>query len=206
MTRRRPQPSTSRRPQPRRLFALNKPFRVLCQFRDPEGRRTLADFIDVPHIYAAGRLDFDSEGLLLLSGHGGLSSAITEPRKKLVKRYWVQVDGEITDDALDRLRCGVELKDGPTKKAEARIIAQPESLWPRDPPIRERKNSPTAWIDLAIAEGRNRQVRRMTAAVGFPTLRLVRHAVGPWQLDALPPGEVRELPFPDTWLEKRPPP
>ena len=193
--RRRPQ-----RPQPKRLFALNKPFHVLCQFRDPEGRATLADYLDVPHIYAAGRLDFDSEGLLMLSGDGRLSSAITEPRAKLVKQYWAQVEGEVTDAALDALRSGVNLKDGPTRPATAVRIPEPAGMWARDPPIRERKDSPTSWIDLGISEGRNRQVRRMTAAAGFPTLRLVRHQVGPWALDGLQPGEVRELPFPTDWL------
>lgn len=191
-----------RRPQPKRLFALNKPFRVLCQFRDPEGRPTLADYVDVPHVYAAGRLDFDSEGLLMLTGDGRLSSAITEPKRKLVKRYWAQLEGVIDEAALQRLRSGVDLKDGPTAPAEADRIDEPTGMWPRDPPIRERKNSPTSWIDLGITEGRNRQVRRMTAAVGFPTLRLVRHAVGPWELDGLAPGEVRELAFPRAWLRR----
>lgn len=203
MRRRRPEPPRTRRPQPKRLFALNKPFHVLCQFRDPEGRKTLADFIDVPHVYAAGRLDFDSEGLLMLSGDGRLSSAITEPRKKLTKRYWAQVEGVVTESALAELRRGVELKDGITAPARANQIEEPASMWPREPPIRERKNSPTSWIDLAITEGKNRQVRRMTAAVGFPTLRLVRHAVGPWSLDGLAPGQVRELPFPTAWLKSR---
>lgn len=193
----------SRRPQPKRLFALNKPFRVLTQFKDAEGRRTLAELIDVPHVYAAGRLDFDSEGLLMLTGDGALSQAITEPKNKLVKRYWVQVEGEVTEEALEMLRRGVVLKDGPTAPAEAARIEEPAAMWPRDPPIRERKNSPTSWIDIAISEGRNRQVRRMTAAVQFPTLRLVRHQVGPWHLDGLGPGEVRELPFPREWLARR---
>jgi 23S rRNA pseudouridine2457 synthase len=203
MRRRRPKPAESKRPQPKRFFALNKPFQVLCQFRDPEGRRTLSDFIDVAHVYAAGRLDFDSEGLLMLSGDGALSSAITEPREKLVKHYWAQLEGVIANAALEQLRRGVELRDGVTAPAEAIRIAEPEVMWPREPPIRERKNSPTSWIDLGIREGRNRQVRRMTAAVGFPTLRLVRHAVGPWALDGLAPGEVRELPFPAAWLASR---
>jgi 23S rRNA pseudouridine2457 synthase len=203
MKRRRRKAPGSKRPQPKRLFALNKPFHVLCQFRDPEGRKTLSDFIDVPHIYAAGRLDFDSEGLLLLSGDGALSSAITEPREKLLKSYWAQVEGEVTDAALQWLCAGVELKDGVTAPAQAMRIAEPDVMWEREPPIRERKNSPTSWIDLGIREGRNRQVRRMTAAVGFPTLRLVRHAVGPWALDGLAPGEVRELPFPSAWLAAR---
>jgi 23S rRNA pseudouridine2457 synthase len=202
---RKPAGQGRRRPQPRRLFALNKPFRVLCQFTDSGDRRTLADYVDVPHVYAAGRLDFDSEGLLMLTGYGPLSSAITEPRHKLVKRYWAQLEGEITDEALQELRDGVELKDGVARATSARRITEPEMLWSRDPPIRQRKNSPTSWLDLGIAEGRNRQVRRMTAAVGFPTLRLVRHAVGPWSLDGLIPGELRELPFPDDWLKRHRP-
>lgn len=199
---RRPRP---KRPQPKRLFALNKPFLVLSQFKDSEGRRTLADFIAVPHVYAAGRLDYDSEGLLMLTGDGALSQAITEPKHKLVKRYWAQLEGDITDEALALLREGVVLKDGPTAPAEVTRITEPADLWPRDPPIRERKNSPTSWIDIAISEGRNRQVRRMTASVHFPTLRLVRHQVGPWRLEGLAPGEVRELPFPREWLTRRQP-
>ncbi|MEZ4439056.1 MAG: pseudouridine synthase [Polyangiaceae bacterium] len=197
---RRPRPGAQRRrPQPRRFFALNKPYLVLCQFRDRDGRKTLADYVDVPHVYAIGRLDYDSEGLLLLTGHGALAHAIASPQRAVEKRYLAQLEGEITKEALAALREGVSLKDGPTAPAKARRVAEP-TLWPRDPPIRERKNSPTSWLELTITEGRNRQVRRMTAAVGFPTLRLIRQAIGPWALGELQPGEVRELPFPEDWV------
>lgn len=168
------------------IVLFNKPYGVLSQFTDADGRPTLADFIDLPRIYAAGRLDFDSEGLLLLTDDGRLQHAITG----LPKRYWAQVDGRVTDDALARLRSGVLLKDGPTAPAEARRLDEldePE-LWPRTPPIRFRKSVPTSWLELTIREGRNRQVRRMTAAVGFPTLRLVRVAIGPYALGQLAPG------------------
>ncbi len=201
----RPPPARPRPSGPARLVALNKPFQVLCQFTDANGRTTLGDFVSVRDVYAAGRLDFDSEGLLLLTGHGGLIRAITAPRERLVKRYWVQVEGLVSDDALVALRRGVRLKDGPTAPAEAARIDEPAGLWPREPPIRERTASPTSWLDVGISEGRNRQVRRMTAAVGFPTLRLIRHAIGPWHLDGLAPGEVRELAFPTAWLAERTP-
>lgn len=174
-----------------RLIAFNKPFDVLCQFTDQEGRQTLADFIDLPGVYAAGRLDRDSEGLLLLTDDGKLQHAIAHPRKKLPKTYLVQVDDAITDEALERLRQGVELKDGRTRPAKARRVAEPDWLWPRDPPVRFRKNIPTSWIELTISEGRNRQVRRMTAAADFPTLRLIRTAIGPYKLGDLQPGEWR---------------
>ena len=178
-----------------RLILFNKPFGVLSQFTDKsnEGREreTLSAFIDVPGVYPAGRLDRDSEGLLLLTDDGRLQARITDPRHKLPKTYLVQVEGEIGEAALDRLRKGVMLKDGMTRPAIAEAIAAPD-LWPRDPPVRFRKSVPDAWLSLTITEGRNRQVRRMTAAVGLPTLRLVRWRVGDWTLDGISPGEWRE--------------
>ncbi len=176
-----------------RLIAFNKPFNVLCQFTDKEGRATLADYIDLPGVYAAGRLDRDSEGLLLLTDDGVLQQRITQPRSQLWKHYWVQVEGIVSDTALERLRTGVTLKDGPTAPARARRIAEPDGLWARDPPVRYRKSVPDSWLELAIQEGRNRQVRRMTAAVGFPTLRLIRCAIGPVTLGDLQPGQWREI-------------
>ncbi len=174
------------------LVLFNKPFDVLCQFTDQLGCITLADFIPVKNIYAAGRLDRDSEGLLLLTDHGKLQDFIASPGYKLQKTYWAQVEGEINDQAIEQLRQGVALKDGVTSPARARRIDEP-GIWPRYPPIRERKLIPTSWIELSITEGRNRQVRRMTAAAGFPTLRLVRIAIGPWRLDDLQPGQYRLL-------------
>ncbi|MFT4192729.1 MAG: pseudouridine synthase, partial [Comamonas sp.] len=165
-----------------------KPYDVLCQFTDEAGRATLKDFIDIPGVYAAGRLDRDSEGLLVLTGDGALQARIASPHNKMPKTYWVQVEGQITPDALDRLRRGIVLKDGPTRPAEAEAIETP-ALWPRHPPVRFRQNIPTSWLTLTLREGRNRQVRRMTAAVGFPTLRLVRVAIGPWTLGDLQPGQ-----------------
>lgn len=176
-----------------RLILFNKPFDVLCQFSGGEaGRRTLKDYVPVPGVYPAGRLDRDSEGLLVLTDDGPLIKRITEPRHKLPKVYRAQVEGCVTEAALERLRKGVVLNDGPTLPAGARAIAEPEGLWPRDPPIRRRAAIPTSWIELTLREGRNRQIRRMTAAVGFPTLRLVRWAVGEWTLAGLAPGEWRE--------------
>src|SRR6187551_1660505 len=177
-----------------RLILFNKPYGVLSQFTDRGSeavRQTLSDFIDVPGVYPAGRLDRDSEGLLLLCDDGRLQARIADPRFKMAKTYLVQVEGEPGEASLERLRKGVALKDGPTRPAEAERIPAPE-LWPRDPPIRVRQSVPDSWLRLAIREGRNRQVRRMTAAVGHPTLRLVRWAIGAWTLEGLAPGEWRE--------------
>lgn len=173
------------------IYLLNKPFNVLSTFTDSEGRDTLASYIKTPDVYAAGRLDYDSEGLLILTQDGALQHRLANPKFKLEKSYWVQLEGEISETALRQLRRGVELKDGKTRPACAERLTQPE-LWERNPPIRERKNQPTSWIELRISEGKNRQVRRMTAAVGFPTLRLVRVAIGPWRVDGLQPGEWRK--------------
>lgn len=176
-----------------KLVLFNKPYGVLSQFTDrgSEGARaTLSDHIALPGAYPAGRLDRDSEGLLLLTDDGRLQARIADPRFKLAKTYLVQVEGEISDQALADLQRGITLKDGPTRPAQARRIAPPD-LWPRDPPVRFRKSIPDGWIELTIREGRNRQVRRMTAAVGYPTLRLVRWRIGDWSLDGLAPGEWR---------------
>lgn len=176
------------------LVAFNKPFGVLCQFTDRSDppRPTLAGFGLPANVYAAGRLDHDSEGLLLLTDDGGLAHRITDPRHKLEKTYQVQVEGDPSPEQVEALGRGVRLNDGPTRPARARRI-EPPVLWPRDPPVRFRKTVPDAWLEIAIREGRNRQVRRMTAAVGLPTLRLVRVAIGPWPLGDLQPGQWREL-------------
>ncbi len=183
------------------LILLNKPFRVLCQFRDNDGRPTLAHYIDIPKVYPAGRLDFDSEGLLLLTDDGRMQAKISAPRAKLSKHYWVQVEGEANDEHLQALLAGVKLKDGRAKADQITIIAKPGSLWPREPPIRERKSIPTSWLDLVISEGRNRQVRRMTAAAGLPALRLIRHRIGPWSLDVLQPGESSQIETSVAWKQ-----
>jgi 23S rRNA pseudouridine2457 synthase len=174
-----------------RVLVFNKPFRVLSQFTDDAGRATLSDFVRVAGFYPAGRLDYDSEGLLLLTDDGALQVRIADPRHKLAKRYLVQVEGEPTEAALAQLRRGVQLRDGITRPAEAETIPPPE-LWERTPPIRFRKHIPTSWLALTLREGRNRQVRRMTAAVGLPTLRLVRVRIGDYELGELQPGECRE--------------
>jgi len=183
------------------LLLFNKPFGVLSQFRNKPGQQSLADYIDLDDVYPAGRLDKDSEGLLLLTNDGGLQHHISHPKQKQPKTYWVQVEGEITTEALKQLGQGILLKDGPSKPAKARRIAEPD-VWPRDPPIRSRATIPTSWLELTLREGRNRQVRRMTAAVGFPTLRLIRYQIGPWTLDGLQPGEWRMIELQQQQLEE----
>jgi 23S rRNA pseudouridine2457 synthase len=176
-----------------RLIAFNKPFGVVTQFSDHPGHPTLADFIKEKDIYPAGRLDYDSEGLLLLTSDGALQHRIANPARKLVKSYWAQVEGMADQAAIDRLRGGLHLGDFISQPCEARLIAEPQLLWARIPPIRERKSIPTSWLEVSIVEGKNRQVRRMTAKAGFPTLRLVRHRVGPYHLEGLAPGAWREI-------------
>lgn len=174
-------------------LVLNKPFGVLSKFTDTAGRPTLAGLVAVPGVYPAGRLDQDSEGLLVLTSEGWLQARISDPVSHWPKTYLAQVEGLPDEADLEKLRRGVPLKDGLTRPAGARLVDEPSGLWPRDPPIRFRREIPTQWIELVISEGRNRQVRRMTAAVGHPTLRLVRWAVGPWTLEGLAPGQWREL-------------
>jgi 23S rRNA pseudouridine2457 synthase len=181
------------------LIAFNKPFGVLCKFMPEPGRPTLADFIKVPRVYPAGRLDTDSEGLLLLTDDGALQARISSPRHKLPKVYWAQVEGVATEDAVDQLRRGVDLGDFKTQPAEARLIDEPATLWPRDPPIRYRAKIPTSWVEITLREGKNRQVRRMTARVGYPTLRLVRAAIGSVRVDSIPLGEWREVAADSPW-------
>jgi 23S rRNA pseudouridine2457 synthase len=170
------------------LILVNKPFQVLSQFTDKEQRSTLADYVNDVGFYPAGRLDYDSEGLLILTDDGPTQQQLSNPAYKLEKTYWVQVEGEIDQQAIDQLIKGVLLKDGMTKPAKAKVMTEPQ-LWARNPPIRERQNKATSWLELKIKEGKNRQVRRMTAAVGFPTLRLVRYAIGHWTVEGLAPGE-----------------
>jgi 23S rRNA pseudouridine2457 synthase len=176
-----------------KLILFNKPFQVLTKFTSDDGRPCLKDFIDVPRFYPAGRLDFDSEGLLLLTSDGVLQAQLSNPKYKVPKTYFAQVEGTISDEALAKLRRGVTLNDGATLPAEAVSVSEPEWLWVRTPPIRFRKNIPTSWLKLTIREGRNRQVRRMTAAVGLPTLRLIRWSIGEWSLDGLAPGQWRKV-------------
>ncbi|MBM0105688.1 pseudouridine synthase [Steroidobacter sp. S1-65] len=175
------------------LLLLNKPYRVLTQFTSQDGKATLRDYVHAPGMRPAGRLDYDSEGLVLLTDSGSLQTRLADPRWKQEKSYLVQVEGEIDDQALERLRRGVNLNDGMTLPADAERIDEPAWLWPRDPPIRFRKAIPASWLELTIREGRNRQVRRMTAAVNLPTLRLIRWSVGPWTLEGLAPGQSRAV-------------
>jgi len=175
-----------------KLVLFNKPFGVLSQFTSQEGKQTLADFIDIPKVYAAGRLDMDSEGLLVLTDDGMLQNRISSPRFEKPKTYWAQVEGEPDEASIERLQSGLKLKDGMTLPAKARLIPEP-AIWPRVPPIRERKAIPTSWIELTIHEGKNRQVRRMTAAIGYPTLRLIRVSLDRWNIDGLEPGRYREI-------------
>lgn len=175
------------------IILFNKPFRVLCQFSPVEGKKTLADYLDIPGVYPAGRLDYESEGLLVLTDDGKLQARIAEPRYKQAKCYLAQVENIPPRKSLITLSRGVQLKDGITRPARARVVEEPDWLWPREPPIRSRRDIPTQWLELEITEGKNRQVRRMTAAVGHPTLRLIRTSVAHWSLDGLLPGDHRRV-------------
>lgn len=186
------------------LVLFNKPYGVLSQFTDASGRPTLKQYFPDDHIYPAGRLDFDSEGLLLLTDNGPLQHRISDPRFKQPKTYWAQVDGDISDAAIQQLQVGITLKDGATRPAQARRMEEPANLWPRDPPVRYRAVIPTSWLELTITEGKNRQVRRMTAAVGFPTLRLIRVRIGEWALDGMQPGQWRAVIVEHTTNDQRP--
>ena len=177
-----------------RLILLNKPFEVLPQFTSADGRRCLRDLLPIRGVYPAGRLDYDSEGLMVLTDFGPWQARLSQPGGPWRKRYLAQVEGVVTEPALAQLRAGVLLSDGPTRPAEARAVPEPDWLWPREPPIRHRLSVPTGWLELGLSEGRNRQVRRMTAAVGLPTLRLLRTALGPWSVEDLAPGAWREVP------------
>jgi 23S rRNA pseudouridine2457 synthase len=181
------------------LIAFNKPFGVACKFSPEPGRKTLADYIDVRSVYPAGRLDTDSEGLVLLTDDGVLQARITEPKHEMARVYWAQVEGSPTQAALDQLRNGVHLVDFTTQPANASLIEEPQKLWSREPPIRHRKKIPTAWIELTIREGKNRQVRRMTAKVGYPTLRLIRAAIGKMRVEGLAPGKWCEIGADTPW-------
>ena len=176
-----------------KIILFNKPYNVLSQFTDSDGRDTLANYISIKNVYAAGRLDKDSEGLILLTDDGKLQDKISHPRSKLSKRYWVQVEGEVSHQAIEKLKQGVSLKDGMTLPADVTLVDEPEDLWPRYPPVRYRKTIPTQWLNIVIHEGRNRQIRRMTAAVGYPTLRLIRYQIGTWHISGLLPGESQVI-------------
>lgn len=181
------------------VILFNKPYGVLCQFTSADARLCLKDYIPLEAIYPAGRLDADSEGLLVLTGDGALQARIAEPRRKLAKTYWAQVEGLPDEPSLQRLRAGLDLGDFVTRPCSARRMEPPADLWPREPPIRRRLHIPTAWLELKLTEGKNRQVRRMTAKIGYPTLRLIRWAVGPWTLAGLAPGQWREADIPEKW-------
>jgi 23S rRNA pseudouridine2457 synthase len=187
-----------------RLILLNKPYGVICQFSPDQKHSTLKDYVPIPGVYPAGRLDTDSEGLVILTDDGDLQHRITDPRHKLPKTYWVQVEGIADETALEQLRQGIDLGDFITLPAIARAMPEPAGLWPRDPPVRFRKAIPTSWIELGIREGKNRQVRRMTAAVGYPTLRLIRWSVGDWTAEGLAPGQWRDVEPPPATGAKRP--
>ena len=186
-----------------KLILFNKPFRVMSQFSESDNKETLANYINIPDVYPAGRLDYDSEGLLLLTDNGQLQHRIAHPKHKSTKTYWVQVEGEPSEESIQLLRKGVKLKDGLTLPAKVRVIAEPE-LWERNPPIRERANIPTTWLEREITEGRNRQVRRMTASINHPTLRLVRTKIGEWSVKNIVPGEFREIEVEAPPTKKRP--
>ena len=186
------------------LILLNKPYRVLCQFTDRDGRATLADFVDAADVYPAGRLDYDSEDLAVLTNDGSLQARISQPRKNVKKIYWAQVEGEPNAEQVAMLETGVDLKDGPARALCVRRFDPGKRLWPRNPPVRYRANIPDSWLEITLSEGRNRQVRRMTAAVGLPTLRLIRYAVGPWTVGELGPGESRQVSNDDAWAAMRP--
>ncbi|MBT8101327.1 MAG: pseudouridine synthase [Gammaproteobacteria bacterium] len=181
------------------LILLNKPCKVLSQFSDSEGRATLAEYVDVPGVYPAGRLDYDSEGLILLTDDGKLQARISQPASKVRKTYWAQVEGTPIEEQLTALKRGVTLKDGMAKARSVSAFEPPEDLWERDPPIRYRASVADSWIAITLTRGRNRQVRRMTAAVGLPTLRLIRYSIGSWSLDNLQPGESRQISDDDAW-------
>lgn len=182
---------------------LNKPYRVLSQFRDAEGRATLATMVDTPSVYPAGRLDFDSEGLIVLTDDGQLQAQISQPQSGVLKHYWAQVEGVVDRKQKEALQRGVHLKDGPARAARVSTIGEPEILWERVPPIRVRKHIPTSWLEIALSGGRNRQIRRMTAAVGLPTLRLIRYQIGPWDIDHLRPGDAITIDNNAAWRQLR---